>query len=420
MKINTRHWTKMVRKIFRVLFLLALLAASLVVFTWLRLADIIATAKLKLPAHYNIAYQYHLLDTKGSLVLTDFKLFHSGHGLILAADKLTLQPNELSDYLELEDNINLMQLPVKSTLSLTGINIPIEFLANSLAEPTDLRLVQLQTLNCGLKTDFTLDDLLENGLKSLTGDSRLTIEYNSLDARLNIDLMVNILELGRFEMLYEFKNYIVNSSQEPYLTQGQITAIYPKWVTIRNRYCAEQNGQSIDQYVAEYLKTFNQLFLDNQVKLKQTFLQRYNQFLLMPENISIFMRPKTGITSNYNDSLTYQTILQELGISVTINGRAIDNLIEEAKQPIRNDAVKKRVFKPILPKKKIVLSQPNEEQIKPYVEKYIDVIDKNDKEYQGQLLKVDEGTIVMSYRMLGGSATKYLKLEEIKQITILD
>lgn len=406
----------MVRKIFRFVLLLILLVVTAAFYGWRETGKIIESAHDKLPQHLSFHYKHHYINSQGEIVLTNPRLNHSIYGLLLEADELTFEPGGWAKLFDLNEQIIRSEYTEAGQFNLTNINIPIENLAKTLKQNSDLTFIKLMAQECGDSKSFSLVDLLNTGVTQITGYLDLNYQYDSLAKNLKLTSSVKLDKLASFEWQLELNDVIPNSLTSPYLVYAQWVMFDPHIVTARNHYCAKLSDQSLANFKQSHANSVINHLIDNGLVVSELLIERYQDFTNTPENFSFTLSPRTGVRLNTINDLSLAEKVSAFGIKLNINGRAITELTtEKTKEELaaeKENLTKPEVIKPVSK----VIRNPSLYQLRQRLNETVLLIDENGKEYEGRLLSVTEKLVKLEIRQSGGKAQVRFKPQQVKSI----
>lgn len=407
----------MVRKLFRILFLFSLLLVTAGFYAWYELGKLLDVAQGKFPAGIFLNYQHHYIDHQGQLTLLEPKLLHDQYGTLFSAEKITYKPPHWLDYWSLRERIILSELPEEGEFIIHNLTLPIEELAKRNKEVSDLKVLTLLAHGCSDKTSFSLTDLVEADIKELTGNFELEYQYNPLGSNIKFQSSVYLQRFAGLEWQLELNDFSPGTTQSPYLVFAQWVLFDPQLVAHRNRYCASLNQQNHNEFVEQHVNSLFQFLEQEGLILSDQFQQRYQLFTDRPENIAVTLTPRTGIRTHNLSKIEFINWVEQLGISLNINGRAIEKIVERTDLEKPKQEVKTtEIVEPEIP----VIRSPSIPQLRNRVDKRVVLIDENDKSYEGRIISVTETLVKLEIRVSGGYATVRFKPNQIKSLTDLE
>lgn len=407
----------MVRKLFRILFLFSLLLVTVGFYAWFELGKLLDLFQTKLPTGLYLNYQHHYVDHQGQLTLTEPSLLHDQYGTVFSAEKITYKPPHWFDFWSLREKIILSELPEQGELIIHNLSLPIENLAKSNKEVSDLKVLTLLAHGCSDKTSFSLTDLVDAEIKELKGNFELEYQYNPLGSNIKFQSSVLLHRFIGLEWQLELNDFTPGATQSPYLVFAQWVLFDPQLVVHRNRYCASLNEQSHAEFVEQHVNTLYQFLEREGLSLSEQFQQRYQVFADKPENIAVTMSPGTGIRTHNLSKIDLVNWVEQLGLSLNINGRAIEEVVEKTDP---NKAKKKDEQDEVVEPETTVLRSPSIRQLENRMDKQLILVDENDKSYEGRIISVTETLVKLEIRVSGGYATVRFKPNQIKSITDLE
>ncbi len=407
----------MFKKLFRIVFLLTLLAAALGFLLWRELGGLIRVAQNELPPEYLFSFEQHYIDQQGQLVLTNPLLSHGNYGIIFRAQSLTFKPDDWMEMWSLEENIILGNYLPKGAFTLNDFTIPVEQLAKSVKSESEFKFLGLLAQGCGNKSDFSFSDLVEAGTSNLTGNLELAFEYTGSAANLKVQSSVKIEQFSALETQVELNDVQAGTDTSPYLVYAQWIIFDPEFIKTRNEYCAGLNQQSIAEFKTHHLEQAI-AYVENQgLVLSDSVKKHYQRFVEQPENIAFTFSPNTGIRLQEYSNLDWVTYLDKLGVSLNINGRAVKSIFDRKQTEIEQAEKQKQeaAKQPEQPHSNIIRS-PALWQFRSHVGERIHLVDENDKNYTGRIISVTSRVVKLEIRQSGGYATLRFKPGQIRSI----
>ncbi len=407
----------MVRKLFRILFLLLLLIATAGFYGWYELGKLMELAQSKLPAGTYLNYKHHYVDHQGQLTLTEPHLSHDHFGTVFTAEKITYTPPHWLDYWSLREKLILSELPEQGEWVIHNLSMPIEAMAKINQQVSDLKVVSLLAHGCGDKAGFSLSDLVAANIKELQGHFELNYKYNALGNNIKFQSSVRLQQFAGLEWQLELNDFAPGTTQSPYLVFAQWVLFDPVLVTHRNRYCASLNQQNHNEFAQQHTDTLFQFLEQQGLILSDEFQSKYQQFTQGPENISVTLSPKTGIRTHNLASIEYADMVEQLGMSLIINGRAVDKILERpSTEKPKKQMQEQQINEPVIP----IIRTPSVQQLRYRVDKRVLLVDENNKSYEGRIISVTDTLVKLELRVSGGYATVRFKPTQIKSITDLE
>ncbi|WP_144392483.1 hypothetical protein [Pleionea sediminis] len=406
----------MFKKLFKVLLLIALIIFLAGYLGLQQLGSLINTAVKELPPEYLFTHEEHFLNSKGNVVLTNIKLSHGQYGQLMTADKLEFTPDKLTSLLDLEENIILSLYLPKGDFQLSGVTIPVSSLANTLRAPSQLRLLQIFAAGCGDKNDFKFSDLLYNDITELNGELELKFDFDSIAENLEVQSSLKLHDFASFEWQFEFNDVRPTSDKSPYLVYGQWIIFNPKFLSIRDKYCAYLNDQPIELYKKQHYQSLLELFKERKIVASEELKEKYQQFIQTPENLAFTLNPLTGIRLNEYQDLNLAAFIDKLGVSININGRAVESIIDRSKTDLEEASKNEsEVIEDSKPKRDIIYS-PSLSQLRALIGERIMLMDENRKEFIGKIKSVSRYTVKLEIRESGGFAEVRFRPSQVKAV----
>ncbi len=407
----------MFKKLFRIVFLLILLAAAIGFLLWRELGGLIGVAQNELPPEYLFSFEQHYINQQGQLVLVNPLLSHGNYGIIFRAKSLTFKPDDWMDMWSLEENIILGNYLPKGEFTLNDFSVPVEQLAKTVKSESELKFFGLLAQGCGGKSDFTFNDLVEAGTTTLTGNLELAFEYASSASNLKVQSSIKIEDFSALETQVELNDVQAGSDTSPYLVYAQWIIFDPTFIKTRNEYCASLNQQSIAEFKSFHFEQAKAYVEDQGLVLSDSVKKHYQRFVEQPENIAFTFSPSTGIRLEEYSNLDWVTYLDKLGVSLNINGRAVKSIFDRKQTEIEQAEKQKQqaARQPEQPKSNVI-RQPALWQLRTHVGERVSLVDENDKIYTGRIISVTNRLVKLEIRQSGGYATLRFKPGQIRSI----
>jgi hypothetical protein len=407
----------MVRKLFRLLFLLSLLLVTAGFYAWHRVGELMDTVQEQLPKGWMLSYQHHYIDHQGLLTLTNARLSSDLYGTLFTADKITYKPKHWMEFWSLRENLLLGEYPEYGEFRIEDLTIPVRELAKTNKSTSDLRVIQLLAQGCGEKSSFSLADLVDAGMTQLNGFIELDYFYNPLGSNIKFKSSVHLEHFSGLEWQLELNDFAPGTDRTPYLVFAQWVLFEPHLIVHRNRYCSSLNQQTQKEFAEQHSSRLFQFFEEQGLILSDNFQTRYQLFTEKPENISVTLSPQTGIPLPKLQTIEYADWIDQLGIKLIINGRAVEKVAEQPRGEPTPVKVEDTTPSETLNR---IIQSPSLEQLQSRIGRKVEIIDVRDRRFEGEIIAATQNSVKLKVRVSGGFATLNIKPEKIHSLTELN
>jgi|GEM_PF-4883000 len=405
----------MVRKLFRLTLLLAIFLAAVAFYGWSHLGRILDQFNKEMPNGYSLLYSDHYLDLDGRLILLNPSLTHDSYGVIFKATQLIYTPQKVTDYFALSDNMITGDFPETGQFDVVDLTIPVNQLSKAVPGSFDNYFGKIVAQGCSTVESFTLKDLVKMGYSKIHGKFNVDYQYNGLAANLKLNTSLQLKEFSSFEWQIELNDVKANSDRLPYIEYGQWVLYNLDVLKARNKYCANLNNQSIEEFKQAHFDSAMSFLSDSGIQPSERLQSQYSQFNQDPENVALTFSPKTGIRIVKLDEMSPSEKLDLLGIKLNINGRAVEPIVKEVviestiepTEPELSEEEKRRIANTII--------RPNVSQLKSLIGKLIMLEDENGKWYEGKITSVTSSLVRFEIRSSGGKAEIRFSPKQIKE-----
>ncbi|NVJ51734.1 MAG: hypothetical protein HWE13_03410 [Gammaproteobacteria bacterium] len=406
----------MVRKLFRLLVLIALLIASLAFLTWNHLGAILEQFNKELPNGYSMTYQDRYLDIEGYLIITKPNLHHSRYGTVLSAGELKFKPSEITDYWDLKNNLVTGNYPSNGQLIISDAQFPIAPLSKTVDFTGDLFISEMLAQGCGEHTSLTLSDFNKMGFAAISGKILVDYQFDVGANNLKLNSSFQMNKFASLEWQFEFNDVKPKLDASPFIVYGQWVMYNPEFLTARDSYCAQLTDQSVSEFRQSHAQAVVEWLAEKNIPASDILTNYYQQFANNPENIAISFSPQTGIRMNKMESIAVSEKIDLLGVQLNINGRAIQPIrkkvvVEEApkiQEPKLSPEEKRRIANTI--------NNPTVSQLRGLIGLPIELEDENRKIYEGKISSVSRTLIKLEIRQSGGVAEVRFTPRQVKRV----
>lgn len=337
-------------------------------------------------------------------------------------------------------NISKENMPEQLTLNLQGLRVPLnEDLLQSLRQPdpmSPLGIEQPQSgdiCDGGMNTDPVMLQAL--GFEQLLIDMHMHYRYDRAAESLFSEMSLDLMQVQSMDMSMTLEN--IKPSD---LTSGQIqdlpALVSADWsiVTSRSfgdgflRYCAKQNGQTTDQYLASQLRNIEQNLAASGVTLGYGLQQAIADFYQEWGEVRIRVYPSQPLTPLALMQINSDNFVQRLGLRLWINDHAVDDLtfefdmerlMEQAELEIEPEPP---VYQPQKGPQRIRITRQFEpvavSQLPKYLGAEVKIKPMRQPLRQGQLIEINDGEAYIRQRAHGGNITSYVRLREIESVEV--
>lgn len=373
----------------------------------------------------------------------------------MTSDKFTIQeinfsaPNIL-DIFMLGSRIKDGEFPEYVGFEMKNANIDIDseifvmlgdMQAQSIESETSeepLLIERMDALGCGDIKKFGINEFSAMGYNLLNLSVAMKFEQKS--GQMNVEMRIKDSDLYSAGLIVQTRldlNQMKSAGlqpTEPEISKLEIEYNDTGYYKLRNRYCAEQNGGSIEQYVDANTA---QLTAELGAVFPKKVVDDYRQFLTTGGRFTASLNPAESTLLSGLEFYETADILDILGMEVVINGSNVDfsqiewNVSAGKTTTRKNDTANVRGGRSsnptaarVSPPAKAGSAKTREyrkvrkSQLSRYIGKNIQVETSIGKRRQGQLESVDDERIRILMRFGNGEFSFPVKLEDILQAKV--
>lgn len=290
---------------------------------------------------------------------------------------------------------------------------------------------RLDTLGCGNIEKFDVNDLSAMGYNPLNLDIAVNLAFKKIEEQVNVD--VNVTDSDLYSVKFSLQagfdlNQLMSASLqfvEPEISKIKIEYNDTGYYKLRNKYCADLNEGSIEQYINENIA---QLATELGAVFPKNIVDIYRQFMMSGGSFIVNLNPAEAIILSGLEFYKTADVLDILGMEIVINGVNVDaDDIEWNTESEKTAIEKSNRSNPATtrnpPKKSGFVKAGKYQKVKKsrlsrYIGKNIQVDTTTGKRRQGQLESVDEERIRILMKIGNGEFSFPVKLEEIVQARV--
>ncbi|HHI93586.1 MAG TPA: hypothetical protein ENK04_08760 [Gammaproteobacteria bacterium] len=312
--------------------------------------------------------------------------------------------------------------------------------------PEDPLLIErLDALGCGDIEKFGINEFSAMGYNPLNLDIALNMAFEQDSKQVNVGMSIKDRDLysTNFTVQTGFDPNQMKSAGlqpfEPEISRIKIEHNDAGYYKLRNKYCAEQNGGSIEQYVNANVA---QLAAELGAVFPKKVVDAYRRFMTSGGRFTVSLNPAEATMLSGLEFYKTADVLDILGMEIVINGANIDlgqidwdagagkttarknDTLDIIRGHLSNPTVA-RVSPPAKPgsekqnsAKTRKYRKVQKSQLPRYIGKNIQVETSIGKRRQGQLESVDEERIHILMKFGNGEFSFPVKLDDILQARV--
>lgn len=190
--------------------------------------------------------------------------------------------------------------------------------------------ISLNALACGEHTNLGLDALRAMGYRQMMMDTSVQLQVMSAEGRLRLDTDFDVADMGDGYASIEISvsgNDLAPAqllAANPRLRRLEINYQDAGYNARRNRYCAEQAGTDVEQYLTEHETLANAWLLAQGVALPAPLQEIYHGLNLPQGQFGLVIDPPGGLGAEVMASLNAPAaLIERLNLSVQLNGKTV-------------------------------------------------------------------------------------------------
>ncbi|NOX91211.1 MAG: hypothetical protein GXP18_01815 [Gammaproteobacteria bacterium] len=312
------------------------------------------------------------------------------------------------------------------------------------AEPQTLEdpllIERMDALGCGDIEKFGTNEFSEMGYNPLNLDIAVDMEFEKALRQIKVGMRIKDRDLYSVNVTVQ-TGFDLNQLKstglqpvEPEISKMKIEYTDTGYYKLRNKYCAQQNGGSIEQYVNANIA---QLTAELGAVFPEKMVGAYRRFMTNGGRFTVSLNPAEATMLSGLEFYKTADILDILGMEVIINGDNVDlgqinwdvgaekttarkNDIPNVIREHRSSPTVTRVSPPVKPRsaKAGKYRKVRKSQLSRYIGKNIQVETSIGKRRQGQLESVDDERIRILMKFGNGEFSFPVKLDDILQARV--
>lgn len=300
-------------------------------------------------------------------------------------------------------------------------------------------LDNIDSLGCGENHTLTLADYRDMGIGNIVADASFNLEFDKSTNRATIHAYIKADKLYTINLQTGFdanQGRLLPGTTPGTIPDMQISYSDTGMYQLRNRYCASLNQSDVESYVNQHIQLASEQL---GVILPETFLLAYRDYMLHGGTIHANLNPVDNINVSSLQYYPPDEVMHMLGLSVTINGKTLDNRqirwTDGGKRPRPGKRVEsnprqatKSVPSRPLVRKNQETSMQNRQvakyhqvditNAKKHINRLVEVTLYNGRVRKGILDNINEGRIYLVIELRGGSLSYPVKISDVKRLMV--
>lgn len=379
----------------------------------------------------------------GSTSVKQIKIIPHFVNDVISIGAIRLNAPNILALLNIRWQLSQGQLPGALSLSIHQLDLPLHGdIVGAKPLPPHQRspFDDLGTLGCGAVSRFSGNEWQEMGYDRFVGNMKVgyRLDANQMNVYVSSntqDWATLSLDMG-FALISPLTSMTdLATSLTPKLTSLSAILQDDGYNTRRNNYCAVKAGKPINEYIAEHVRLLVERLRANGINPGPGLMTAYQRYLTEGEQITVTAQPPIPIDPAELPLYTAEDVVKLAGLTVKVDDQVVNDLSVEwdtarvtkalgigAQRTPAEEAAQGTVA-PVLPPKPIVIKQSFHPvavgALSQHIGKIAKLQTRAGASYRGKLETIAEGTVRITIRKSGGSATLNLRSEEITEAQVL-
>ncbi len=391
----------------------------------------------------DISYGGIEISPAGSIGVNRLRILLNVVNDSIAIGSIRLNAPNILALLNIRRQLDKGQLPEALSLSLQQFEIPLDgglLGANRGAVPQRSPFDGLDALGCGPINSFGGTEWREMGYANFTGDTTMGYRLNAahdlmefqIDSKGRDWATINV-DLG-FALSAPASSVMeLATSLTPKLAKLNVVFHDDGFNQRRNTYCAAKAGKTVDAYLTDHVRLVVERLQTNGINLGPGLIEAYRRYLTEGGQLMIAAAPPAPINPAELQFYKPEDVIKLMGLTLKVNEKAVTDLSlswdsvkiaralgaepETVPESEKTDATQSAEPSTIVIQKAFHSTPVSE--LGRHVGKMAKIKTANNAQYGGKLDAVAEGTVTITIRKPGGSATLSLRSNEITEAQVL-
>jgi hypothetical protein len=361
----------------------------------------------------------------------------------IAIGSIRLNAPNILALLNIRRQLGKGQLPEALSLSLQQLEIPLNgglLGANRGAVSQRSPFDGLDALGCGSINSFGSTEWQEMGYAHFIGNTTMGYRLNAAHDLMEFQIDSNGRDWATINVDLGFALSAPASS-----VMELATSLTPKLAKLnavfrddgfnrrRNTYCAAKAGKTIEAYVTDHVRLVVERLQTNGINPGPGLIEAYRRYLTEGGQLTIAAAPPAPINPAELQFYKPEDVIKLMGLTLKVNEKAVTDLSlswdsvkiaralgaepETVPESEKTDATQSAEPSTIVIQKAFHSTPVSE--LGRHVGKMAKIKTANNAQYGGKLDAVAEGTVTITIRKPGGSATLSLRSNEITEAQVL-
>lgn len=361
----------------------------------------------------------------------------------IAIGSIRLNAPNILALLNIRRQLGKGQLPEALSLSLQQLEIPLNgglLGANRGAVSQRSPFDGLDALGCGSINSFGSTEWQEMGYAHFIGNTTMGYRLNAAHDLMEFQIDSNGRDWATINVDLGFALSAPASS-----VMELATSLTPKLAKLnavfrddgfnrrRNTYCAAKAGKTIEAYVTDHVRLVVERLQTNGINPGPGLIEAYRRYLTEGGQLTIAAAPPAPINPAELQFYKPEDVIKLMGLTLKVNEKAVTDLSlswdsvkiaralgaepETVPESEKTDATQSAEPSTIVIQKAFHSTPVSE--LGRHVGKMAKIKTVNNAQYGGKLDAVAEGTVTITIRKPGGSATLSLRSNEITEAQVL-
>lgn len=342
---------------------------------------------------------------------------------------IELQLDSALDYIDFNRQLNSGSVPEKLQLSVNNAYADLDLLTQLSEKPGKFERISsyIAALGCGDINKITMDNFSDLGYSGVDGSINLSFNYNKYTsvADIEAELILHDMESYSFKTsipnikkVYDFSN---PDNESDNLTIEVQDLGYNKKLS---DFCSKESGVDNEQYVEQHMQGVKNYLTTANIALSEDIYNAYRAYFVDQANIKFTVRPESAVNLKYINLFEIKDWPKVLGLKMYANDKKIDDLsLAWNKDVVVKDLLNAQVDPNSTNGNTTTSKKDKGKQRKfvnvaaaslnNYVNSKVKLESKLGKSYEGRIIGIRGGQIVMEVKLHGGKVELPIDLDEI-------
>jgi len=280
----------------------------------------------------------------------------------------------------------------------------------------------LDTLGCGNRTFFSINDLRAMGYQNLTND--LIFDYEVDQIKGIIDLFLQVRTHNAVDLTFDIaipNNEFSMSTKTFNIKQPKVESVSISYEDEgfnkrKNQFCAKLNGTSEEQFIESHIKQVEAKAADIGFTPSPELINAYREYLTKPSRLTISAAPAEATLPTSFRIPETDDAMRALGVQVMLNREPVKNIGNFKSYKEKLAEMQAQAQPQVMPDT-YKLTPVNE--LGNYLNRLAVVYMNDGVRHHAYITAVNSDEMVLTRQMVYGSATFKVNIKDIREVRVL-